>query len=449
MFPPSKRSNPPALDNVPSPFRAQIALDLSKKERENKTIKEPEISPFGTASSRTSPPPSNPPTSIPDSESSSTPPKPRQNTHINNTLAGPGSSSQPDTSLPRPKTSVISTPSAADPKGKLPTLPVSEIPSLPAAPPSGNSNEARIEWKTWREQTHSETEIHPPEVQQPATPQPAPRRGRGTGRGRPGPRPRASRARSAATSKPEPDPIPVPYRAIRDAQDKPIFREAEHDREGLAGMIGVTKEEWGLGLRTPVYAPPSDWMRLRGLQRESENARKYPWVKEIEGYLARREEEVELARRVHVNIMDVGWAVFNERWRIEEVMGVPIPDEPGLRKKVVEEMTYESAETVSQYSGEASQVEPDRMDPHLMEEGVEGPAGESGDGTAATPTQPRLGREDAMDVDEVDGLTGTVGAVQSTPTTKVGAAVGRSDGSAESPICVDSSSAGEDEFDET
>ena len=211
-------------------------------------------------------------------------------------------------------------------------------------------------------------------------------------------------------------------------------------------MIGVTKEEWDLGLRTPVYAPPSDWMRLRGLQRESENARKYPWVKEIEGYLARREEEVELARRVHVDIMDVGWAVFNERWRIEEVMGVPIPDEPGLRKKVVEEMTYESAETVSQYSGEASQVEPDSMDPHPME-GVEGPAGESG--TSATSTPPRLGREDGVDVDEADRLTGTAGTGESIPTIKVGAAVGRSDGTAESPICVDSSSAGEDEFDET
>lgn len=372
--------------------------------------------------------------------------KPQQNTHINDTPAGPGSSSQPNTSPSHPETSVISSPSAAEPKGKLPTLPVSEIPSLPAAPPSGNSNEAPTEWKTWRRQIDGEMEISPPQAQQPVSIQPAPRRGRGTGRGRP--RPRGLRARSAARSKPEPDPIPVPYRAIRDAQDKPIFREAGHDKEGLAGMIGVAREEWDLGLRTPVYAPPSDWMRLRGLQRESENARRYPWVKEIEGYLARREEEVELARRAHLDIMDVGWAVFNERWGREEVMGVPIPDEPVLRKKVVEETTYESAETVSQDSGEASQVEPDSMDPHPME-GVEGPAGESGDGTAATSIPPRLRREDAMDVDEVDGSMGTAGTVQSIPTNKVGAAVGRSNGTAESPICVDSSSAGEDEFDET
>lgn len=425
-FPPSKRPHPPALNNIPSPFRAPIALDLLKKERENTTIEQPGLFPFG---------------------SPSTTPEPRQNTHINDTFAGPDPSSQPNTSLPHPDTSVVSTPSGADPEVRLPTRPVSATSILPAAPPPGSSNEAPTEWKTWREQTHKETEIHPPEVQQPATLHPAPQRGRGIGRGRPRPRARALRARSAATSKPKPDPVPVPYRAIRDAQGKPIFREVEHDREGLAGMIGVTKEEWDLGLRTPVYAPPSDWMRLRGLQRESENARKYPWVKEIEGYLARREEEVELARRAHVDIMDVGWAVFNERWRREEVMGVPIPDEPVLRKKV-EETASESAETISQDSGEASQVEPDNIDPHPME-GVEGPAGENGDGTAATSTPPCLGREYAMDVDAVDGLAGTTGTVQSTPTTKAGAAVSRSDGTAESPICVDSSSSGEDEFDET
>ncbi|OBT87299.1 hypothetical protein VE02_02972 [Pseudogymnoascus sp. 03VT05] len=205
------------------------------------------------------------------------------------------------------------------------------------AGPSQHSNGAQTEWHTWRNQIPTKIKKSPPEAQKPSIFKSPPRRGRGTGRGRTRSR-RATKAGSSESSTSQPDPIPVPYRRIQDAQEKLIFRDAEHDREGLSGMIGVTKAEWDLGLRTPVYAPPSDWMRLRQLQMESEMARKHFWVEEIEGYGARRKEEVELGRRVHEDIMEVGWEAFNKRWRREELMGVPIPDEPFPRKKRKEKM---------------------------------------------------------------------------------------------------------------
>lgn len=72
---------------------------------------------------------------------------------------------------------------------------------------------------------------------------------------------------SSKISESEPRPILGLYRSIRDARGQPVFRAAEHDREGLAGMIGITREEWNPGLRTPVYEPPS-WMVGGGAEME-------------------------------------------------------------------------------------------------------------------------------------------------------------------------------------
>lgn len=139
-------------------------------------------------------------------------------------------------------------------------------------------------------------------------------------------------------------------------------------------MIGVTREEWYLGLRTPLYAPPRDGMRLRVLQSESEMAKKIAWVKETVGYQARREEEVELERRVHADIMKVGWTAFNERLRAEEaMMGVPTLDVSVLRmngagmgSRSKDKTTFESTDAVSPYSGETCQVSSDGMDQQPM-----------------------------------------------------------------------------------
>lgn len=163
-------------------------------------------------------------------------------------------------------------------------------------------------------------------------------------------------------------------------------------------MIGVTKEEWYLGLRTPVYAPPSDGMRLRVLQSESEMAKKFAWAKEAVGYQARREEEVELERRVHADRMKVGWAAFNERLRAEEVMmGVPTLDVPVLRmnggemgSRSKEKATFESTDAVSLYSG----GRPART--------VGGVASENSYGTANS-TPPDLGGEYAMGITRQKG----------------------------------------------
>ncbi|OBT60039.1 hypothetical protein VE03_10791 [Pseudogymnoascus sp. 23342-1-I1] len=446
-----KRPLTPALENVLSPFRTQVALDSLKKGPKKPTIEQPEFSP-----SRTSPLLRIPLSSVPDSQSRSTPldfPVLCQNSPINTISVFSGPSSQPYTGTRQPEIPTISTPSAADPKGKLPAHPVSEAPILPTAPLVGHSNEATTQWRTWRERIPREIEIHSPEVQQPVASRPASRRGRGAAGGRPRPRRCALRTKSVASSIPEPPPIPVPYRRIQNAQGKPIFRKAGHDREGLAGMIGVTREEWDLGLRTPVYAPPSDWMRLWVLQTESEMARKYAWVKEIEGYLARRFEEVELARSVHVDIMKMGWAAFNERWREEELMGVPILDGPAFKKtgggvglKSDNEATPKSIEAVSPYSEETSQISSDNMDSQRMEV-VQGLEGESSDGTANS-TSPDLGGKDEKDVNGGEGLDGIEGSAEPILTTTEGVAVGRSDGTAGAPICVDSSSAEEDGSDE-
>ncbi|KFY66107.1 hypothetical protein V496_02199 [Pseudogymnoascus sp. VKM F-4515 (FW-2607)] len=324
----TKRPNTSAMEEVPSPFRDKVALDQLKKGGNNTIIEQPEFPASKPASFQTSPGPRLPLTSITISLSSPTPlafSGPRRNTSINHTPAYSSTSY-----LPRIPS--IDTPSAADLKGKSTAYPVYGVPTFPTAAPPGNSNEALTESRTWGEEIPREMEIHPPKVRQPVASQPAPRRGRGIGGGQPQPRRWAVRAKSAASSIPGSSPIPVPYRRIENAQGKPIFRKAEHDREGLAGMIGVTREEWYLGLRTPVYAPPSDGMRLRVLQSESEMAKKIAWVKETVGYQARREEEVELERRVHADIMKVGWAAFNERLRAEEVMmGIPTLDIPVLR----------------------------------------------------------------------------------------------------------------------
>lgn len=352
------------------------------------------------------------------------------------------------------------------------------------------SNGAPTEWQTWRKQI-TETEKGPPEVQRPSIFKSPPGRGRGRGAGRGRARPRrAWRARSSESSTSEPDPVPVPYRRIQDANEKPIFRDAEHDREGLAGMIGVTKDEWNLGLRTPVYAPPSDWMRLRQLQMESEMARKHFWVEEIDGYGARRAEEVELGRRVHEDIMKVGWAMFNKRWRREELMGVPIPDEPVSRKKRVKgaeltgavgtgfgtdggdgegenggedptatmpaefsfgnadgvasrsemEATAGSTGLVSPDSMEPGQVEPDTANPQPME-GVES----EGRNGKASSTPPDLGEEDAMRVKKEEVSEEIAWPAELTSATKDDATVGRPGGTAEPPISTGSSSVGGDE----
>lgn len=348
------------------------------------------------------------------------------------------------------------------------------------------------DWHTWRKQIHTGVEKGPPEVQRPLIFKSPPGRGRGTGRGRARSRSgRAMKARSSESSTSEPDPIPVPYRRIQDAQEKPIFRDAEHDREGLAGMIGVTKEEWDLGLRTPVYAPPSDWMRLRVLQMESEMARKQFWVEEIDGYGARRAEEVELGRRVHEDIMKVGWVTFNKRWRREELMGVPIPDEPVLRKKRAKgaeltcavgtgfgtddrdgedenggedptvtmpaefafgnadgvasrsemEATAGSTGLVSPDSMQPGQVEPDTAHPQPME-GVEG----EGRNEKASSTPPDFGEEDAMRVKKEEVSEEIVWPAELTSATKDGATVGRPGGTAEPPISTGSRSVGGYEF---
>jgi hypothetical protein len=363
--------------------------------------------------------------------------------------------------------------------------------SLPT--PSQHSNGTPTEWQTWRKQIPTEAEKSPPEVQRPSIFKSPPGRGRGTGRGRARSRSRrASKARSSESSTSEPDPTPVPYRGIQDAQEKPIFRDVEHDREGLGGMIGVTKEEWDLGLRTPVYAPPSDWMRLRQLQMESEMARKRFWVEEIDGYGTRRAEEVELGRRVHEDIMKVGWVTFNKRWRREELMGVPTPDEPVLRKKRVKgaeltcavgtgfgtdgrdgegengredptatmptefafgnadeaasrremEATAGSTGLVSPDSMEPGQVEPDTANPQPME-GVEG----EGRNGKASSTPPDLGEEDAMRVKKEEVSEVIVWPAELTSATKVGATVGRPGCTAEPPISTSSSFVGGDESD--
>ncbi|OBT50065.1 hypothetical protein VE04_10210 [Pseudogymnoascus sp. 24MN13] len=225
------------------------------------------------------------------------------------------------------------------------------------------------EWQTWRNQIPTEIEKGTPEAQKPSTFGTPPRRGRGAGRGRARSR-RAPKARSSDSSTSEL--LPIPYRRIQDDQGKPIFRDADHSREGLAGMIGVTKEEWDQGLRTPLYAPPSDWMRLRVLQMESEMARRHFWVEEIDGDGARRAEEVELGRRVHEDIMNVGWVAFNARWKREELMGVPIPDEPVPRKKRVEGVAGESSDGTGSwtdyYAEEEGKVLLEPSDPSTTED---------------------------------------------------------------------------------
>lgn len=262
-------------------------------------------------------------------------------------------------------------------------------------------------------------------------------------------------------------------------------------------MIGVAKEEWDMGLRTPVYAPPSDGMWLRELQRQSKKARKYPWLKQTEEDLKRRKEEVELRRRVHAEVAKVGWEVFTEKFRREEVMGVPISDELVLRRGGVEvvdltfavdpglrtdklggeagkdgegvmtlkmpgkpvsrstdgvrsrgatETTSESSESICPGSGETSQFESDGVDLQPME-GVEGVAGESGENGIANLTPPaetNLKGEDAMDVAKWEGTNGIAEPTEPISPTKDGAPVGRSNGTAVAPIYVDSSFAGED-----
>ncbi|OBT70633.1 hypothetical protein VF21_10466 [Pseudogymnoascus sp. 05NY08] len=363
------------------------------------------------------------------------------------------------------------------------------------AGPSQHSNGAQTEWHTWRNQIPKETEKGPPKVHKPSIFKSPPRRGRGTGRGRTRSR-RAAKAGSSESSTSEPDPIPVPYRRIQDAQEQLIFRDEDHDREGLAGMIGVKKEEWDLGLRTPVYAPPSDWMRLRQLQVESEMARKHFWVEEIEGYGARRKEEVELGKRVHQDIMEVGWEAFNKRWRREELMGVPIPDEPVPRKKrkgeveltcalalvgtgfgtdgldgegeycedptttMPAEFAFRNGDGVaSRNENEATAgltglVSPDSMEPGQVKLDIvnlklmEWVEGEGINGIASS-TPPDLGEEDAMSMNEEEVCEEVVGPAELTSATEDGATVSQSEGTAESTISTESSSAGGDESGES
>ncbi|KFY28596.1 hypothetical protein V493_02859 [Pseudogymnoascus sp. VKM F-4281 (FW-2241)] len=152
---------------------------------------------------------------------------------------------------------------------------------------------------------------------------------------------------STKISESETRPILGLYRSIRDARGQPVFRAAEHDREGLAGMIGITREEWNSGLRTPVYEPPS-WMSVDQLS-------------------------IEL---------------------------------------------------------------------------TEGVVGEDSN-RAAISTPPDLGGEDAMDIDSEEGSTWIAGPVEPTSRASFGVAVGRSDGTADAPIYIDSGSAWEDESGES
>jgi hypothetical protein len=90
-------------------------------------------------------------------------------------------------------------------------------------------------------------------------------------------------------------------------------------------MIGVTLEEYRMGMRTPVYTPPSDWVRLLEIRKEAE------WTKEAVDDLKRREEEMELTRRVNADMAHLGAEKWLEKCRREEATRVPSPAVPVLR----------------------------------------------------------------------------------------------------------------------
>ena len=48
----------------------------------------------------------------------------------------------------------------------------------------------------------------------------------------------------------------VPAREVLDGHLRPIYREPDHHGEGIGGMIGVTLDVWGRGLRTPLDPRP-------------------------------------------------------------------------------------------------------------------------------------------------------------------------------------------------
>ncbi|KFX91075.1 hypothetical protein V490_06091 [Pseudogymnoascus sp. VKM F-3557] len=265
VLPPSKRSNGPAFETIP--VQAKIASDLPRKRSKIPITGAPYSSPYADTSSQ----------------------------------------------------------------DKLTARLISEAASAAVPQPVEKSDAASTEEKTWHEKIPGKKHVHPPEVQQSKPPKSSPRRGKPQGKGKPRP-PRPSRAKPKKAPapmpppqpQPQPFPPPVQYRRIEDPQGKPIYRDPNHDSQGIAGMIGVTLEEYHMGMRTPVYTPPSDWVRLLEIRKEAE------WTKEAVDDLKRREEEMELTRRVNADMAHLGAEKWLEKCRREEATRMPNPEVPAL-----------------------------------------------------------------------------------------------------------------------